>query len=231
MISFVSRILDLVSPRTCVECRRRLTEGEQVLCASCNLHLPRTHYEDDAYDNEMAQLFWARIPIERAAALFFYQAQSEASRMIYALKYGDHSEIGEQLGCLTAEEFQAKGFFKGIDCIVPVPLTKSRERQRGYNQSLEIAKGVSQVCGMPIMKHALKRVKFKDSQTHKNRLARTENVEDAFQLAENAGLVGKHVLLIDDIVTTGATICACGKALQRDGRVHVSVLSLGWAKG
>ena len=151
--------------------------------------------------------------------------------MIYALKYGDHPEIGEQLGCLTAEEFQAKGFFKGIDCIVPVPLTKSRERQRGYNQSLEIAKGVSQVCGLPIMKHALKRVKFKDSQTHKNRLARTENVEDAFQLAENAGLMGKHVLLIDDIVTTGATICACGKALQRDGRVHVSVLSLGWAKG
>ena len=90
---------------------------------------------------------------------------------------------------------------------------------------------MSQVCGLPIMKHALKRVKFKDSQTHKNRLARTENVEDAFQLAENAGLAGKHVLLIDDIVTTGATICACGKALQRDRKVHVSVLSLGWAKG
>ena len=211
-------------------CGRRLTEGEQVLCASCNRHLPRTHYEDDAYDNEMAQLFWAQIPIERAAAFFFYQAHSEMSRMIYALKYGNHPEIGEQLGRLAAEEFQEKGFFKNIDFIVPVPLTRLRRRQRGYNQSLEIAKGVSEITSIPILNNIIKRTTFHESQTHKNRLARTENVDDVFKLSSNTILCGKHILLIDDIVTTGATICACGKTLQQTGEARISVFSLGFSK-
>lgn len=231
MISFWGRILDLISPRACNVCGRRLNEGEQVMCASCNRHLPRTHYENDAYDNEMAQLFWARIPIERAAAFFFYHAQSEVSRMIYALKYGNHPEIGEELGRMVAEEFQSKGFFKNIDFIVPIPLSGRRKRERGYNQSEEIAKGISEISRLPILKNVVRRVRFQDSQTHKNRLARAENVDDAFELTDSSEIVNKHVLLVDDIVTTGATICACGKVLQRDGKVYISVLSLGWAKG
>ena len=230
MISFFSRVLDLISPRACTICGRRLTPTEQVLCIVCNRHLPRTHYEDDAYDNEMAKQFWGRIPIERCAALFYYEAQSEVSRMIYALKYGYHPEIGEQLGCMVAKTFQTKNFFEAIDLILPVPLTRIRERQRGYNQSMEIAKGVSQVTGIPIAKNIVKRLKFGDSQTHKGRLERAENVENAFELIDGKEIRGKHLLLIDDIVTTGATICACGKTLKQAGDIRISVLSLGFVK-
>ncbi len=231
MISFFSRILELIAPRTCTVCGRRLSVSEQVLCATCNLHLPRTYYAKDAYNNEMAKLFWVRIPIERAAALFFYHAHSEASQLIYALKYGNQPNIGVYMGSMVAEEFKRDDFFKSIDFIVSIPLTSARKRKRGYNQSEEIAKGVHLVTGIPILYNLVKRVKFKESQTHKNRLERAENVEHAFQMTtNNPAIVGKHILLIDDIVTTGATICACATALQRYGEVRISVMSLGVVK-
>lgn len=230
MISFLSRLIDLIAPRACSVCGRRLVPGESVMCAACNRHLPRTHFEDDAYDNEMAQLFWGRIPIERAGALFFYHAQSEVSRMIYALKYGNHPEFGEQLGQMVAEEYLEKGFFQGIDSIIPVPLSRSRQRQRGYNQSMEIARGVSEVTKISILKDTIKRTKFVESQTHKSRLSRAENVEDTFKVLDSSPILNKHILLIDDIVTTGATICACGQALQQSGKIYISVLSLGYSK-
>lgn len=230
MISFFSRLLDILAPRSCYVCGRRLAVSEQVMCASCNRHLPRTHFELNPYENEMAKLFWGRIPIERAAALFYYYAQSEVSHVIYALKYDYHPEVGEALGRMTAVEFGVAGFFENIDFIVPIPLTRSRRRKRGYNQSEEIAQGVSEVTGIPILKNVVRRIQFYGSQTHKNRLERVENVENAFELINSTLIVGKHVLLIDDIVTTGATVCSCAETLQRDGRVKISVLALGCTK-
>jgi ComF family protein len=227
---FLSRLFNMMAPRACTVCGCRLAEDEQVLCLDCNLHLPRTHFVDDAYENPMASCFWGLLPVERCAALFFYQAHSQVSDVIYALKYRHHPEYGELMGQFTAQEFLPKGFFDGVDLIIPVPLAARRQRQRGYNQSMEIARGVSLATGIPIEKKAVKRLNYKGSQTQKDRWQRTENVEGAFRLTDAGRISGRHVLLVDDVVTTGATVCSCGGELMKADDVKISVLSLGFTK-
>ena len=229
-ISFWHRLLDLISPRLCVVCIHRLTVTEEVICARCNFHLPRTGFQNNAYENDMAKLFWGQIPIERATAFFYYEAHAETANILYELKYKDHPEIGEIFGRMFAAEIQSAGFFDGIDGIVPVPLAKKRQRERGYNQSEEIAQGVSEITGLPIYKKVVKRISFKGSQTNKGRWDRQENVERVFDLIDAEAVSNKHLLLIDDVVTTGATCIACAKVLCQSANVRISILSLGFAK-
>ena len=229
-ISFWHRLLDLISPRLCVVCGQRLTVSEEIICSKCNLHLPRTCFQKDPYENEMAKLFWHQIPIERATALFYYEAHSETANILYELKYKNHPEIGEVMGRLMARELQTSGFFDGIDGIVPIPLAKKRLRQRGYNQSLEIARGVSEITGLPIYNKVARRNAFEGSQTSKGRWERNENVEGVFEVKDVSAIQDKHLLIIDDVVTTGATVIACAKELCKGGHVKVSVISLGFAK-
>ena len=226
-ISFWRRLLDLISPRICVVCGRRLSVTEEVICNKCNLHLPRTGFSNNPYENEMAKLFWGQIPIERAAALFHYESHAEIANIIYQLKYKNHPEIGPLMGRMVATELKRDDFFDGIDVIIPVPLTKKRFRQRGYNQSEEIAKGISEVTGLPVNKEVVKRTAFKGSQTRRSRWDRQENVEYAFELTPGEPIAGKHLLIVDDVVTTGSTIVACAKELVKAGSVKISVLSLG----
>ena len=229
-ISFWHRLLDLISPRLCVVCGHRLTVTEEVICARCNFHLPRTGFQHNAYENDMAKLFWGQIPIERATAFFYYEAHAETANILYELKYKDHPEIGEIFGRMLAAEIKSAGFFDGIDGIVPVPLAKKRQRQRGYNQSEEIAQGVSEITGLPIYNKVVKRIIFKGSQTNKGRWDRQENVERVFDLIDAEAVSNKHLLLIDDVVTTGATCIACAKVLCQSANVRISILSLGFAK-
>ena len=226
-ISFWHRLLDLISPRICVVCGCRLAATEEVICNKCNFHLPRTGYSNKPYENEMAKLFWGQIPVERAAALFHYESHAETANIIYQLKYKDHPEIGPLMGRMVATELKKDGFFDGIDEIVPVPLTKERLHHRGYNQSEEIAKGVSEITGLPINNNVVKRTVFMGSQTRRSRWDRQENVEYAFKLTHGEAIAGKHLLIVDDVVTTGATIIACAKELVKTGNVKISVLSLG----
>ena len=122
------------------------------------------------------------------------------------------------------------GLFDDIDALVPVPLARKRERERGYNQSMMLARGVSEVTGLPINNKVVRRTKFMGSQTRRGRWERNENVEDVFEVKDSHGLSGKHLLLIDDVVTTGATIIACAKEMQKASNVKISVLALGFAK-
>lgn len=181
-------------------------------------------------DNEMARLFWARITVERCAALFFYQPHSSVSRLIYNIKYRNQPEVARFLGRLAAEEMMSSGFFEAIDLILPVPLAKKRQRERGYNQSEEIAKGIADVTGIPLRNNIISRIRNTESQTTKHRWQRNDNVEAAFQLNDIDAVRGRHILIIDDIVTTGSTICACGKELMKAGDVRISILSLGFTK-
>ena len=229
-ISFWRQLLDLIAPRLCVVCGHRLTPTEESLCAVCNLHLPRTGFHQDAYENEVARLFWHQIPIQRATALFYFEPHAETANIIYELKYHDHPEIGTYMGRMTARELQPSGFFDEIDAIVPVPLAKKRLRQRGYNQSHEIAKGVSEITGLPILDQVVRRNVFEGSQTSKGRWERRENVDDAFLLADAEAARGKHLLVVDDVITTGATIIACAHQLALAGDVKISVLAIGFAK-
>lgn len=229
-ISFWQRLFDMVCPKACGVCGRRLGLNEEVLCGTCNLHLARTGHASHPTDNEMAKAFWGRINIEKAAALFHYQPQSQTARLIYNLKYHGHEDFGERMGEMTAREFDEKGFFEGIDGIIPVPLTKGRQRERGYNQSERIARGISHATGIPILDCIVVRKNFDGSQTDKHRWQRNENVENVFQLRPDQDISGKHLLVVDDIVTSGATVCACAKELQRAKDVRISVLSLGFTK-
>ena len=230
MISFWSRLLDLISPRMCVVCGSRLSVTEETLCSKCYLHLPRTDFKNDLYENVMAKLFWGQIAIEKADALFYYEPHAETAQILYELKYKNHPEIGEVMGRMMAKELMRSGLFEGIDAIVPVPLARKRERQRGYNQSLELAKGVSEVTKLPIANEVVRRTKFVGSQTQRGRWERNENVENVFELVDGESINGKHLLLIDDVVTTGATIIACAKKIQKVNNVKISVLALGFAR-
>ena len=133
---------DVVLPRTCPVCGRSLDGDEPWLCRRCMAELPRTHYEEQPYDNTMAQVFWGHFRVEKVAAWFFYQPSSPFSGMIHELKYNRQREIGHFIGRVAAEELSRKHFFDDIDLLIPIPLTKRRQRQRGYNQSLEIARGI-----------------------------------------------------------------------------------------
>ena len=225
-----SRFLDFISPRLCVVCGRRLSPTERSLCAVCQLHLPRTGFQFSPDDNPMAQLFWHLVPVERAAAFIYYQSHSEMARMVYELKYRNSPDVGEDLGRLMATDMQLAHFFDGIDLLVPVPLTNKRLRQRGYNQSEMLAQGVSDVTHLPVVPKALKRQVFRESQTHLSRHERQENVDGIFVAADAKTLKGRHVLLIDDVCTTGATLMSCAQALAPIEGIRISVLTLGFTK-
>lgn len=228
--SFWTRLFDLIAPRPCAVCGRRLSVSESLMCAPCMMHLPLTGFQLSPLDNPMARLLWGQFPVERVAALFYYAPHDAYSQMIYDLKYHGQRETAEALGSVIAHLFDGSAFFEGIDAIIPVPLTKKRRWQRGYNQSEEIAKGLRDETGLPIYNKVVKRIVFHGSQTTLGSRDRHENVEGAFQLTDAQKIAGKHVLLVDDIMTTGATITACAKELCKVPSIKVSVLTAGFAK-
>lgn len=229
-VGLVGRVLDLVAPRQCAICGARLAPGEELLCVGCNLRLPRTDHLAHPYDNEMAKVFWGRVrAIEKAAALVYHQSGSQASWPIYDLKYYRQAEVGEVLGRMLAEEMMAAGDFLGdIDVLVPVPLSRGRRRERGYNQSELIARGMARACGKPVATDVLERREYLGSQTTMGRWQRNENVANAFRLRRGDRVRGCHVLLVDDIVTTGATVCACARQLEPVEGVRISVAAIGF---
>lgn len=228
IFNFWDMLLDLIIPRACVVCGSRLGISEEVICTTCNLHMPRTYHSAKAKDNEMAKLFWVQIPIERAAALMHYEAHSKMSRIVYALKYGNHPEIGITIGRMMANEFDDNNFFDGIDCIIPMPISKGRKRDRGYNQSEEIAKGISELTHIEVKCNVVRRKVFAGSQTEKNKWERKDNVKGVFQLIKPEEIQNKHVLIVDDVVTTGSTILSLAKELMKAGDIKISVASIGF---
>lgn len=230
MTSIFKSFWQLLYPKRCIICGRRMTEGDGMMCLSCNLDLPRTNLYKDAYDNAMARLFWGKMPVERAAALLYYSPDTQTSHAVMDFKYFGRRDVAEYLGRMAAEEFADSGFFDGIDIIVPMPLAPNRLKERGYNQCSYIAKGISSVTGLPIDEDIVRRISFSESQTKKHAWERMTNVSGAFSLTDEEKVKGKHVLLVDDVVTTGATISSCGAEIAKAGDVKISVLTLGFTK-
>lgn len=229
--SLWTNLLDLIAPRRCAICNKRLLPEESLLCARCNEDMEKTPFLDSPYDNLMARLFWGQFPIEKASAWFYYRPHSDPSKMIYDLKYHGQSMLGEDIGEQLALRHQPTGFFDDIDAIIPIPITRKRLRQRGYNQSMQVARGISYITHLPIYDKVVKRQHFTQSQTHQDSFwERRENVREAFQLIDADKIKGKHLLIIDDIVTTGATVIACGQELAKAEGVRLSVLSIGYTK-
>lgn len=228
-ISFLSRIIDTLAPASCAICGNRLSVGEEFICARCNLRLPRTYYELSPYDNPMSNMLLGRFPLEKCASLFLYYPHSESANVVLALKYFQHTDYGHELGSFLASQFCAAGFFDDITAVMPVPLASNRERKRGYNQSREIVRGICSVTGLPMIDKVVKRQKFEASQTLMSRSMRNDNVENSFTLVDASKLKGQHILLVDDVMTTGATITACAKAIQKAGDVKISIATAAFA--
>lgn len=225
-----TRILDFISPRQCVVCGRRLSATERSICSVCLLHLPRTAYQFTPEDNPMAQMFWHLSPVERAVAFIYFVPHSEVAQIVYELKYHDRPDIGEDMGRLMANEMQLAHYFDDVDVLLPVPLSRKRQWQRGYNQCEQLARGISDVTHLPVVTRAVRRRHFRQSQTLLLRRERQENVREMFQLVDDTLLANKHVLLIDDVCTTGATLMACVDAMRHVEGIRFSVLTFGFTK-
>lgn len=221
--------LSLLFPRCCVVCGRPLAKGEECICAACNINLPRTNYHLQK-DNPVEQLFWGKIPLERATSFFFYRKGSDFRQILHQLKYGGQKEIGAIMGRYMASELSSSGFFEGVDVIIPVPLHKKKQQIRGYNQSEWIARGIAVVTGIPVDTDAVVRRKNTETQTRKSTFERWENVDGIFELYRAEALVGKHILLVDDVLTTGATTVACASRLMEVKGMRISVLTLAMAE-
>ena len=219
---------ELFFPRYCVVCGRRLLKAEEHLCVRCMTRLPRTRLHLQA-DNKMEKDLWGKMSLGRASAFLHYTQGDDSRKILYELKYYGNSRLGIFLGRLMANELRASGFFQGIDCIVPVPLHEKKERQRGYNQSEMLAEGISAITGIPICRDWLVRIRYSDTQTRKGNYERWMNVKDVFECKAGDVCDGKHILLIDDVLTTGATIVACADALSRLPHLRLSVLTLALA--
>jgi ComF family protein len=180
-------------------------------------------------DNPVAQLFWGRCYIERAAAFSFYSRGSRIRNLIHRLKYSGIQEIGHELGRIYAAALLKSGFVSGVDLIIPVPLHPARKRTRGFNQSECIARGISEVTSIPVNTRALRRIVKSSTQTNKSRFERWTNVEGIFSVTDQEAVSGRHVLLVDDVITTGSTIEACANELLKIEGVKVSVVAIGCA--
>ena len=224
-MKWIDDLKELLFPRYCKVCRRRLAHNEQHLCVSCLLELPRTHYERTP-NNLLMQHFMEWPEVVAATSYFYYYKEGRYSNLIHHLKYYDHPEVGTYLGRLAANELKQSEFFDGIDLIIPVPLSKKKYRKRGYNQCDYIAQGISQIIGADLHTHCIERTVNTDTQTRKSRSERWKNTEKIFQVTHANTLRGKHILLVDDVATTGATLHACTSAILKVPNVRISIFTL-----
>jgi len=204
-------LVSLFYPRNCYTCNNNLTGNEAVLCTACRHSLPETGFHDSVH-NPVEKLFWGRIPVVHATAFLFFEKTSKYQSLIHQLKYNGKKEVGIFLGNLLGTALKHTKFDE-TEVIVSVPLHKSKLRRRGFNQSDIIAGGISEITGKPHLTDVLRRKVNTKSQTSQTRYARWENVQGIFECCKPELIKNKHVLLIDDVVTTGATLEAAGNSI------------------
>jgi ComF family protein len=219
---------ELFYPRICITCDRKLIHQEEFICLHCIQDLPRTHFHSDP-ENKIAQLFWGRAKVDFATSWLFFRKGSRYQKLVHYLKYKGMKEIGEEMGKLFGGEL-INTHFQEIDAVIPVPLHPRKLKQRGYNQSEWIAKGMAITLNKPLMVNNLIREVFTNTQTRKNRFERWQNVEGIFNVCYPSEIIQKHILVVDDVVTTGSTLEAAVVALLQAGAAKVSIATLACAE-
>jgi ComF family protein len=220
--------ISLLFPRLCYACGNHLLRNEELICTECYVLIPRTNFHTEL-NNPVAQLFWGRCLIEKAAAFSFYNKGSRIRNLIHNLKYKGIKEIGYELGKIYGRSLAAAGFTDDIDLIIPVPLHPSKMRTRGFNQSEAISMGLSDSTRLPLDIKSLERTVISATQTKRSRYERWTNVEGIFTVTDPLAIKGKHILLVDDVITTGSTIESCTNELVKIEGVRVSVVALAFA--
>ena len=220
-------ILHLLFPNVCVGCGNDLLAGKSVLCLKCFEAMPETSFELHP-GNPIEKKFWGRLPLETATAQFYFTRESLMQRLMHQFKYRGNKELGLQLGRMMGGSLKQSGRFS-IDALIPLPLFHSKERRRGFNQATILCEGAAAHLNIPVLKDVVVRPQFTETQTRKGRIERWQNMEGKFVLARPDLVRNKHVLLIDDVVTTGATLEACGSEILKAGNTKLSLATLCYA--
>jgi ComF family protein len=221
---WLSDFFGLFYPCVCAGCSETLLRNEEILCTSCLYSLPKTNFHLDSA-NEVAQTFWGRSKVEDAAAYLYFTKKGIVQSILHKIKYKGEQEVGLFMGSLYGYEL-AKTCFNEIDIIVPVPLHYHRFKERGYNQSELLAKGIAEVLKKPVNTHSLVRRIANPTQTRKHRYERWLNVNEVFEVKQPEIFEGKHILLVDDVITTGATLESCANVLLECENTKVSIVAL-----
>ncbi len=218
----------LIFPHNCVSCGKNLYKKEQSICTYCAYYLPKTNFHLNE-DNPIAKIFWGRVPIFSAAAFYSFNKGGKVQQLIHQLKYKGQKHIGLSIGKLYGYELKDCKNFNTVDTIMPVPLHPKRKKKRGYNQSDDFAIGLAESMNLKADLKTLYRAKESETQTRKSRFSRWQNVESVFQLYNPSDIEGKHILLVDDVITTGATLEACAQTLLKVPGVKVSIATIAFA--
>lgn len=223
-------LLHLAFPHICEGCGSSVLQDDHLLCLECLTSLPETGYLENS-PNPVEKLFWGRLPLEHAAAHYYFTKESMMQELMHQFKYRGNKTLGLYLGRLLGQAIEASQKFEDVDVLVPLPLHPAKERKRGFNQSTILCEGIASVWKRDILDKVVVRTTNTETQTTKNRIERWKNMEGNFELKNPKSLVGKHVLLIDDVVTTGATLEACGKAILEAADNKLSVVTLCFSSG
>lgn len=211
-------VFQLFFPETCEVCGNSLRYGEHLVCTDCLLDIPKIHLHNLEH-NPVEKIFAGQVPFVRATAFFNYQKHNEYAYLIHKLKYNGRNDIGLFLGEMFGIALQQSGFLDDIDAIVPIPLHPKRQRKRGYNQSTIVAKGISNISNIEIFENAVIRAVYTNTQTRKNKEERAQNVKGIFEVSNASQINGKHVLILDDVITTGATCISCAETILKQSNV------------
>ena len=226
---FLSDFAALFFPDLCAACGKNLFKGESEICHSCIYKLPLTQFHADP-ENRVARQFWGRIDILQAGAYLYFQKGTRVQNLLHQLKYNKRPEVGKRLGELYGYELAQSPVFIKPDLVIPVPLHPKKLKKRGYNQSSSIAEGLGKILDIPVSEDNLYRKSHTETQTKKSRFARYENMKEAFDLRNPEALAGKHVLLVDDVLTTGSTLEACAIKMQEKVDLKLSIATLAYAE-
>ncbi len=224
-----NNVVGLLFPVLCNGCGKHLYEGENEICTKCLFDLPYTDYH--LYSaNRVAKQLWGRLNCSAAMAMLYFKKGTKVQNLIHSLKYKDQIAVGVTLGNLLGERLKLSDHYSTIDLIIPVPLHPKKERTRGYNQSKFIADGVAEVLKAPVSNLHLLRKLSTSSQTKKSRYSRYENMQEVFQISNAEELKNLHILLVDDVITTGATLEACGNTLLTTNLAKLSIAAVAFAE-
>jgi ComF family protein len=227
MLALLADFISLVFPKNCAACGNPLFKQERAICLLCITKLPQTNYHNDP-ENPVAKIFWGRIQLEQATAFYQFTKKGKVQHLLHELKYKGNKECGIRAGELFGKVLKDSPF-QHCSLIIPVPLHPKKQQKRGYNQSEQLAAGLSKSMGIPLNTTAFARAYHTGTQTKRSRIDRWLNVSERFVVKDGEALKGQHILLVDDVVTTGATLEACAAALRENSNVKISVAALAHA--
>ena len=228
-MSWLNDFVSLIYPHQCVSCSKTLYDSKNCICIRCQIELPKTSFHLEK-DNAVEKIFWGRARISLGMSYYYLSKKSKVEQLLYALKYQNNEQLGVEIGQLYGADLKDLSKANHFDCIVPVPLHPNKLKSRGYNQSHAFATGLSNKLVIPCVSNVLIRNSNTSTQTKKNQYERWLNVDNVFSVTNASALTHKHILLVDDVVTTGATLDSCAQVLLDIEGTKVSIATIAYAQ-